>query len=136
MYFDKVFYNERYEPKSIQLICEKCGEYIEVEYKCEYFANVKPEYCVVITGTEILCKCGNKCQSGLIEPRKLDIKKSKRSGYSMQYSVLNIPKCPTCGSTNIKSLSSLNRGASIAVFGIFSKKINKSFECKNCGYTW
>ncbi|MCM1468326.1 MAG: hypothetical protein NC086_09270, partial [Alistipes sp.] len=48
----------------------------------------------------------------------------------------NKPKCPTCGSTNIKSLSGLNRGASIAMFGIFSKKINKSFECKNCGYTW
>lgn len=48
----------------------------------------------------------------------------------------NKPKCPTCGSANIKPLSGLNRGASIAVFGIFSKKINKSFECKNCGYTW
>lgn len=48
----------------------------------------------------------------------------------------NKPKCPTCRSTNIKSISGLNRGASIAMFGIFSKKINKSFECKNCGYTW
>lgn len=48
----------------------------------------------------------------------------------------NKPKCPTCGSTNIKSISALNRGVSVAVLGIFSKKINKSFECKNCGYTW
>ena len=45
-------------------------------------------------------------------------------------------KCPHCNSTDIKALSGLNRGASIAMFGIFSKKINKSFECKNCGYTW
>lgn len=48
----------------------------------------------------------------------------------------NKPKCPTCGSTNIKSISALNRGVSVAVLGIFSKKINKSFECRNCGYTW
>lgn len=48
----------------------------------------------------------------------------------------NTPKCPHCQSTNIKSISGLNRGISIAVLGIFSKKINKSFECKNCGYTW
>lgn len=48
----------------------------------------------------------------------------------------SIPKCPHCHSTNIKSISGLNRGASIAILGIFSKKINKSFECKNCGYTW
>ena len=46
------------------------------------------------------------------------------------------PRCPHCHSTNIKSISGLNRGASIAMWGIFSKKINKSFECKNCGYTW
>ena len=48
----------------------------------------------------------------------------------------NTPHCPHCKSTSIKPISSLNRGASIAMWGIFSKKINKSFECKNCGYTW
>lgn len=46
------------------------------------------------------------------------------------------PRCPHCHSKNIKSLSALDRGASIAMLGIFSKKINKSFECKSCGYTW
>lgn len=48
----------------------------------------------------------------------------------------SIPHCPHCHSTNIKSVSGLNRGVSIAMLGIFSKKINKSFECKDCGYTW
>ncbi len=48
----------------------------------------------------------------------------------------DVPRCPNCNSTNIKSISGLSRGASIAMLGIFSKKINKSFECKNCGYTW
>lgn len=46
------------------------------------------------------------------------------------------PRCPHCKSTNIKPISALNRGASIAMWGIFSKKINKSFECLNCKYTW
>ena len=46
------------------------------------------------------------------------------------------PKCPHCKSTNIKPISALNRGASIAMWGIFSKKINKSFECLNCKYMW
>lgn len=48
----------------------------------------------------------------------------------------NTPKCPHCKSTNIKLISALNRGASIAMWGVFSKKINKSFECLNCKYTW
>lgn len=49
---------------------------------------------------------------------------------------LNKPKCPTCGSTNIKKMGGIERGASIAAFGLFSKKINKTFKCGNCGYTW
>lgn len=48
----------------------------------------------------------------------------------------NQPHCPHCKSTNIKPISGLNRAGSIAMWGIFSKKINKSFECKKCGYTW
>ena len=47
-----------------------------------------------------------------------------------------VPKCPTCGSTNIRKMSGVEHGASIAAFGIFSKKINKTFKCGNCGYTW
>lgn len=50
--------------------------------------------------------------------------------------LLNKPKCPTCGSTNIKKIGGIERGASIVAFGLFSKKINKTFKCNNCGYTW
>ena len=46
------------------------------------------------------------------------------------------PKCPTCGSANIKSISGTERAVSVMGLGLFSKKINKSFKCKNCGYTW
>ena len=47
-----------------------------------------------------------------------------------------VPKCPTCQSTNIRKMGGIERGASIYVFSIFSKKINKTFKCQNCGYTW
>lgn len=48
----------------------------------------------------------------------------------------HLPKCPVCSSPNIEKIGALERGASIAILGIFSKKINKSFKCKNCGYTF
>ncbi len=48
----------------------------------------------------------------------------------------NIPKCPTCQSTNIRKMGGVERGASIWAFGLFSKKINKTFKCNSCGYTW
>ena len=47
-----------------------------------------------------------------------------------------VPKCITCGSTNIRKIGSLERGASIIGLGIFSRKINKTFKCNNCGCTW
>lgn len=46
------------------------------------------------------------------------------------------PKCPTCGSTNLHSIGGLERAGSVAMLGLFSKKINKSFKCNQCGYTW
>lgn len=49
---------------------------------------------------------------------------------------LNKPTCPTCSSTNVQKIGTGERAVSVAMLGIFSKKINKSFKCKNCGYTW
>lgn len=46
------------------------------------------------------------------------------------------PKCPHCQSTNIAKISGTERAMSVIGLGILSKKINKSFKCKNCGYTW
>ena len=59
-----------------------------------------------------------------------DILKNEMEAQSHQ------PECPTCHSKNVQRISGLERGASIAVLGLFSKKINKSFKCNNCGYTW
>lgn len=48
----------------------------------------------------------------------------------------NTPKCPTCGSTNIKPITASERATSIVGLGIFSKKINKTYKCLNCKCTW
>ena len=48
----------------------------------------------------------------------------------------NKPKCPNCHSTNIKAITGTERAMSIMGLGIFSKKINKSFKCLDCKYTW
>ena len=46
------------------------------------------------------------------------------------------PRCPNCHSSNIQKIGGLERAGSVAMLGAFSKKINKSFKCKSCGYTW
>lgn len=48
----------------------------------------------------------------------------------------NKPKCPTCGSTNIKKISGTKRWLSTGLFGLASSNIGKSMCCQNCGYKW
>lgn len=48
----------------------------------------------------------------------------------------NVPKCPTCSSTNIKKVSGTSKAVSVAMFGLLSQKVKKKFHCNNCGYEW
>ena len=48
----------------------------------------------------------------------------------------NIPKCPICGSTNLKKLTALDRGTSAFMWGLGSNKIGKTYECRNCKATF
>lgn len=48
----------------------------------------------------------------------------------------NIPKCPTCSSTNLKKISVTSKVTNTALFGIFGTKRHKTFHCNNCGYEW
>ena len=46
------------------------------------------------------------------------------------------PKCPTCGSTDIRKISTTSKAVSAGLFGIFSPKIRKQFHCNSCKYEW
>ena len=48
----------------------------------------------------------------------------------------NVPKCPTCSSTNLKKITTTSRVMNTALFGIFGTKRHKTFHCNNCGYEW
>lgn len=41
--------------------------------------------------------------------------------------------CSYFNSVNVKKISGTERVTSVAMMGIFSKKINKSFKCNSCG---
>lgn len=46
------------------------------------------------------------------------------------------PKCPTCGSTNLRKVSVGAKAVSVGLFGIFSQKVKKTWHCNSCGYEW
>lgn len=46
----------------------------------------------------------------------------------------NIPKCPTCGSTNLSKISGMKKAAKVGFFGIFGAgDLGKTWKCNNCG---
>ena len=90
---------------------------------------------------KIFIKCP-KCNQQLIklstENKQLDkqVNEIRKEIQEHQEKQSNIPKCPTCGSTNVKHISTLNRAVSIGVFGLFSSKIGKNYECLDCKAKW
>lgn len=48
----------------------------------------------------------------------------------------NVPKCPTCGSTDIGKISVSSKVVGASMFGLFSKTARSQFKCNKCGYKW
>lgn len=59
-----------------------------------------------------------------------DVKTAFRNGGQ------NMPKCPTCGSTNIKKIGTMSKIVGASMFGLFSKAAMSQFRCGDCGYKW
>lgn len=48
-----------------------------------------------------------------------------------------LPVCPICGKKDcVKRISTLNRSASVAAFGLASAKIAKQYQCERCKHLW
>lgn len=91
----------------------------------------KPEDVGYLTGTNIDVDSFNKTKN-YIE------KKSQNNNTltSNTISAQNTPKCPTCGSTNIKHISAGKRWLTTGLFGLASSNVGKTYECLNCKYKW
>ncbi|MEG1562296.1 MAG: hypothetical protein RR365_00965 [Bacteroides sp.] len=70
-----------------------------------------------------------------IEELEVELSIEESQNAAMSYAS-DCPHCPTCGSSSVEKIGGLERGVSVVVLGIFSKKINKSYKCRNCGHTW
>lgn len=104
--------------------CPKC------QIRKHYNINAKIDF---------TCKCCGGKMKYITTVRRNEMEKLKKENYYKNNKISvskDIPKCPTCGSTNIKKISTMERAVSVGTLGLFSKKINKSFKCGNCGYTW
>lgn len=144
MYFNCVYYNENNEITSLELECEICSNKIEIELPDDNISTVKDNYCIVRNGGKILCKCGNRCQSGIVEYKEIKYPNNKNNiiytsrqtkiaqANAQAQDWLNKVHCPYCNSTNCKKISGVSKATSVAMFGIFSQKVKKQWHCNNC----
>lgn len=62
--------------------------------------------------------------------------KEAKAFFSSNSSDPHTPKCPTCGSTDLRKVSVGAKAVSVGLFGIFSQKVKKTWHCEICGYEW
>lgn len=48
----------------------------------------------------------------------------------------NVPKCPTCSSTDITRISTTAKVTNAVMFGLLGNKRKKTFHCNSCKYEW
>lgn len=54
--------------------------------------------------------------------------------FTSQKSSENIPKCPICGSTNLKKITGTRKAMKIGLFGLFGAgDLGKTYQCGQCG---
>ena len=110
--------------------CDKCDEeLIDNEVYKKWNDNQRNKYM-----KKYKSKYNSNSSSVTISKASMPVQSALKTSLTNQQA--NIPTCPTCGSTNIKHISTLNRAVSIGVFGLFSSKIGKNYECLNCKSKW
>ena len=110
--------------------CDKCDEeLIDNEVYKKWNDNQRNKYM-----KKYKSKYNSNSSSVTISKASMSVQSALKTSLTNQQA--NIPKCPTCGSTNVKHISTLNRAVSIGVFGLFSSKIGKNYECLNCKAKW
>lgn len=65
-----------------------------------------------------------------------ELSKKKMQKALEEYRLRNAPKCPMCGSINIKKISTYSRVVSVDIYGLASDKIGKQYMCENCEHMW
>lgn len=122
------------KPESISST-HRTGSYIK-KIKC-------PNCSSFIAETSRVCpECGYDAISSYL----LQLEREKQSKYidytynhnvnSIDNNMKNVPKCPTCQSTDIKKVSTASKVGSVFIWGLLSQKVKKQWHCNNCGYEW
>lgn len=117
---------------SVNTTCSKCNRLSSAPYPIAKGA----EYLLIDARYRGRCGgCGNEMKNHILSKRPDDwVDPRKTDMWTKDYE--NLPKCPTCSSTNIKKISATSKVASVAMWGVLSRKVHKQWHCNICGSEW
>lgn len=106
------------------LRCCECNHIVPIySDECE---KVAEKYAILKEGVEVTC---NQC--GSTQPEE-----ARYLPLEPQTVNIPVPKCPTCGSSNVEKISTAKKAIGFATVGVFSSNFGKTMHCKQCGYKW
>ena len=114
--------------------------YTECE-KCRMKMNFK-EYELSSVKEGVECFCGNVSNAivGMTTQNSQSTAPIPTPNTSQSVLVNSVritgPKCPTCGSYNVRKISLGSKAVGGAMFGLFSSDIRNTYRCDQCGYKW
>lgn len=134
LYFYAIDSEDKYENKDLRDVwcqCTSCKEVNTISYS--KFDIIKSDYLKLKNDLELECEgCGKPFTNTVVPKRPEGWRELNRWEIELE----NIPKCPTCSSTNIKKISATSKVASVAVWGLLSRKVHKQWHCNVCGSEW
>lgn len=126
----------QFETNTVCVNCHNKVNLVSSKFECEYYQKKsKDKYGDFTQWKEFLMD--EIVKNPLYNPNNISDKPIESNACdSNSQSQKNIPKCPTCGSTNIQKISAASKAVGASLFGLFSKNATSQFKCNNCGYKW
>lgn len=122
-----------FEDGDVSTNCAKCGHFVG---SVPYPVARTGDYLLIDSRFRDKCgHCGNELKNHIISKRPESwVDPRKRDMWVKDYE--NIPKCPTCSSIKIRKISVTSKAASVAMWGVLSRKVHKQWHCDTCGSEW
>lgn len=121
-------------------MCCCCGFMVNSINKQDYVSKFECPDCGSLSGTleendfKLGVRCSNCGKLHIMLEKHTTI--DNRNNNPKLTASANVPKCPTCGSTNIQKISASAKLGGAMMFGLLSKTAKSQWECKNCGSKW
>lgn len=120
------------------MYCMACGKEYETEMFCPECGRMLVSNNTFDYEKSSTHKEYNYQEELIAERERLKAQREEIKKKELEEASHNKPKCPTCGSTNIRHITATERGMNAVMFGVFGTKRKCQFECQNpnCKYRW